>query len=74
MYVWKKVNVFNDLHCTVKVYAKSLFLLYYTVYKEKHNKIKRLQCGVKVYCNLLIYIVYSVAGASPEDEVHGVTF
>ena len=29
-----KVNDFNDLHTTVKVYAKSLFLLYNTVYGE----------------------------------------
>ena len=62
------------LHCTVKVYAKSLFLLYYTVYGKKSNKFKRLHGGVKVHCNLLFSIVYTVHGASPEDEVHGWTF
>ena len=29
-----KVNDYNRLHTTVKVLAKSLFLLYYTVYRE----------------------------------------
>ena len=66
-----KVNDYKYLHTTVKVHAKSLFLLYYTVYRKKSNKFKHLHSGVKAYCNLLFYIVYSSVGAFPEDEVLG---
>ena len=66
-----KVNDYKYLHTTVKVYAKSLFLLYYTLYRKKSNKFNHLHCGVKAYCNLLFSIVYTLHGAFPEDEVHG---
>ena len=49
-----KVNDFKHLHTTVKVYTKSLFLLYYTVYSRKSNKIKYLHCGFTVVANWLI--------------------
>ena len=65
---------FKDLHTTVKVYAKSLFLLYYTVYRKKFNDFNDLHCGVNVYCKSLFYIVYTVYGASGEDEEIGLTF
>jgi len=66
-----KVNDYKHLHTTVKVHAKSLFLLYYTLYRKKSNKFKHLHSGVKAYCNLLFYIVYTLHGARGQDEVLG---
>ena len=65
---------FKYLQGDVTVRAKSLFLLYYTVYRKKFNDFKDLHCGVNVYCKSLFYIVYTVYGASPEDEEIGLTF
>ena len=65
---------FKYLQGDVTVRAKSLFLLYYTVYRKKFNDFKDLYYTVEPHYKSLFYIAYTVYGASPEDEVLGLTF
>ena len=51
-----------------------MILLYYTVYRKKFNDFKHLYYTVEPHYKSLFYIAYTVYGASPEDEVLGLTF